>query len=68
MMQYLRWFDSQMTKPTLLLIDGFSAHKLAVSNLKVDEEQGSLRHTKVMWLPSNATSVHQSLDQGIIQN
>jgi len=49
----------------LLLIDNFSAYELAVEIL---EEAKSLANTKVMWLPLNATSVHQPLDQGIIQN
>ena len=29
MKQYLEWFDSLMERPTLLLMDNFSAHILA---------------------------------------
>jgi hypothetical protein len=46
-------------------MDNFSAHELAVEQM---EEAGELRATKVMWLPPNATSYYQPLDQGIIQN
>ena len=52
-------------KKVLLLMDNFSAHELGVELL---EEAQALTNTKVMWLPPNATSVHQPLDQGIIQN
>lgn len=46
-------------------MDNFSAHKLGVELM---EEVKGLSHTKVMWLPPNATSNYQPLDQGIIQN
>jgi hypothetical protein len=64
--EYLLWFDQQMRikgKKALLLIDNFSAHELAIEQL---QESNSLIHTKVMFLPPNATSIHQPLDQGII--
>jgi hypothetical protein len=44
-------------------MDNFSAHKAGLEQLR-----DSLQNTKVMWLPPNATSIHQPLDQGIIQN
>jgi hypothetical protein len=68
MKEYLLWFDQQMRikgKRALLLMDNFSAHELAIEQI---EESIHLTNTKVMWLPPNATSVHQPLDQGIIQN
>ena len=52
-------------KYILLLMDNFSAYKVAVELLGGLD---SLLNTKVMWLPPNATSIHQPLDQGIIQN
>ena len=42
-------------KKALLLIDNFSAYKLAVEIL---EEAKSLANTKVMWLLLNATLVY----------
>ena len=64
MQEYLLWFDQEMRKQgkhALLLMDNFSAHEAGL-------EQVSLTNTKVKWLPPNATSIHQPLDQGIIQN
>ena len=69
MKEYLRWFDAQMriqNKHALLLMDNFSAHELAVE--QIEEMTTPLTNTKVIWLPPNATSIHQPLDQGIIQN
>jgi hypothetical protein len=69
MKEYLRWFDTQMkiqNKHAFLLMDNFSAHEFAVE--QITEMTTSLINTKVMWLPPNATSIHQPLDQGIIQN
>jgi DDE superfamily endonuclease len=66
MTKYLLWFNQEMKKQgkhVLLLMDNFSAHEVALEQLP-----DSLSNTKVMWLPPNATSVHQPLDQGIIQN
>ena len=65
MVEYLNWFNQEMIKQgkkALLLMDNFSAHELGV------ELAGPLSNVKVMWLPPNATSIHQPLDQGIIQN
>ena len=50
-------------KYVVLLMDNFSAHEVAVEQLKE-----SLINTKVRWLPPNATAIHQPLNQGIIQN
>ena len=61
---YLHWFDSQMDHPVVLLVDGFSAHELGLTLI---EEGGGLHHTRVIFLPPNATSVCQPLDQGIIR-
>lgn len=68
MKEYLRWFDSLMERPTLLLMDNFSAHKLAYETFHGDNATEKLRWTTVIWLPTNTTSQHQPLQQGIIQN
>jgi hypothetical protein len=68
MKEYLLWLDMQMRvkgKRALLLMDNFSAHEVAVEQLM---EAQQLTNTKIMWLPPNATSHHQPLDQGIIEN
>jgi hypothetical protein len=67
MLEFLRDFDNLMTtrgRKVLLLMDNFSAHELAVETI---EEAKTLRFTKVIWLPANLTSLHQPLDEGIIQ-
>jgi hypothetical protein len=54
----LLWFDQQIRikgRKALLLIDNFSAYKLAVEQIK---EEVNLTNTKVMWLPLNATSIY----------
>jgi hypothetical protein len=66
--EYLAWFNRRIRakgKEVLLLMDNFSAHEVAIEQM---EEIKALTNTKVMWLPPNATSVYQPLDQGIIQN
>jgi hypothetical protein len=67
MMEFLRDFDNYMAtrgRKVLLLMDNFSAHELAADTM---EEAKALHFTKVIWLPANSTSIHQPLDQGIIQ-
>ena len=65
--EYLLWFDGQMAgRQVLLLIDGFSAHHAGL-NLFHEEYPQGLSNTKVVFLPPNATSVCQPLDQGIIK-
>ena len=59
MKEYLRWFDNQMTKPTLLLMDNLSAHEKAVEIL-ASESKTELKWTTIIWLPPNATSLHQT--------
>ena len=66
MEEYLRWFDSQMERPSLLLMDYFSAHAKAIETFIGDAATEALRWTTVLCLPPNATS--QPLHQGIIQN
>jgi hypothetical protein len=69
MKEYLLWFDQRMRskgKKVLLLMDNFSAHELAAE--QIENGVVKLTNTKVMWLPPNATSIYQPLDQGIIQN
>ena len=66
MLEYLRWFDCQMQgRQVILLMDNFSAHECAVSQLEQMGTDG-LQNTQCIWLPANATSIHQPLDQGII--
>ena len=68
MLEYLKWFDRQMSKPTLLLLDGFSAHECAINTLKDSENPPfQLRWTRVEFLPPNTTSHWQPMDQGIIK-
>ncbi len=63
---WLRWFDQRMSgRRVLLLMDNFSAHHSALDAINA---MGGLQNTVVHFLPENATSVHQPLDQGIIQS
>jgi len=64
--EWLRWFDKQMSgRNVILLMNNFFAHELTVENI---EKAGDLQNTKIIWLSNNSTSLHQSLDQGIIKN
>ena len=63
--EWLIWFNLQMTgRKVLLLIDGFSAHKAGIALLQ--EERIELQNVTILFLPENATSLCQPLDQGII--
>ena len=67
MKEYILWFDQQMHgRNTILLMDNFSAH-LSGFELIMSDENLVLRNVKVVFLPPNATSVCQPLDQGIIR-
>ncbi|KAF2164155.1 hypothetical protein M409DRAFT_25501 [Zasmidium cellare ATCC 36951] len=67
MLQWLRWFDSQMSgRRVVLVMDNFSAHETAVNELDTLPAEYGLRNTEVVWLPPNTTSKSQPLDQGII--
>lgn len=64
MVEWLYWFDQQVTgRKVLLLMDNFSAHTAAVEALKLMP----LKNTVICWLPPNSTSKYQPLDQGIIR-
>ena len=47
MIQYFRWFNRQMVRSTLLLMNDFAAHKLAIIKL-LQNDDDSLHHTKIM--------------------
>ena len=65
MVEWLKWFDARVKRPVLLLMDNFSIHELG---LRLIEEASGLQNVTVKWLPPNAISVHQPMDQGIIKN
>lgn len=65
--EYLMWFDGKMYgRKVVLLIDGFSAHQSGI-DLYLSKYPAGLKHTKIIFLPPNATSICQPLDQGIIR-
>jgi hypothetical protein len=67
MVQYLRWFDNLMAgRKVILLMDNFSAHESAVTELESMPLGTGLVNTEICWLPPNTTSKLQPLDQGII--
>ena len=64
--EWLRWFDERMhDRSIFLLMDNFFAHTVGLFTINAIIK---LQHTTVQWLPPNSTSLHQPLDQGIIQN
>jgi hypothetical protein len=64
--EWLIWFNKRMTaRQVLLLVDGFSAHEAGLNLL--EEEGIEIANVKVVFLPTNATSLCQPLDQGIIR-
>lgn len=64
MEQWLRTFYLRIGRQrrVLLLMDNFSAHLLAL------EKAPPPSNIRIVFLPANATSLYQPLDQGIIQN
>ena len=52
-------------RKVLLLLDGFSAH---LSGLREWQEKSGHPNIQVEFLPGNATSLYQPMDQGIIRN
>ena len=50
------------TRSVLLLMDNFKAH---INGVELQPPPANIR---IQWLPPNATSLYQPLDQGIIQN
>lgn len=65
--EWLLWFISNhRDRKTLLLIDGFSAYKCGIDLLEA-EYPDFLWNVRIEFLPANATSLCQPLDQGIIK-
>jgi DDE superfamily endonuclease len=63
--EWLRCFNERMRNRRVLLIDSFSAHQAGID---LTEDLGyALTNVRVEFLPTNATSVCQPLDQGIIR-
>jgi hypothetical protein len=63
MMQYLRWFNNLMVgRKVILLMDNFSAHESAVTELESMPLSTGLVNTQICWLPPNTTSKLQPLD------
>lgn len=57
MIEWLYWFDQQVTgRKVLLLMDNFSAHVAAIEALQMRP----LQNTVICWLPPNATSIANS--------
>ncbi|KAI1006555.1 hypothetical protein K3495_g1668 [Podosphaera aphanis] len=68
MIEYLKWFDGQISgRKVILIMDNFSAHKAAFEYLNSNPST-MLKNTKVIFLPPNVTSLHQPLNQGIIHS
>ena len=66
--QYLKWFNNQMVRrQVFFLCNRFSAHKIIIHAI-INKEKLRLRYTRVEFLPTNATSLYQPLNQGIINN
>lgn len=64
---YLLWFNRKMAgRQVIFLIDEFSAYHAGLNLLQEEFPQG-LRNAKIIFLPANATSVCQPLDEGIIK-
>ena len=65
--EYLLQFDNQVEgRKVVLLIDGFSAYKTGL-DLLLESYPTGLRNTTVIFLFTNATSICQPLNQGIIR-
>ena len=61
--EYLRWFNGNVSRKVVLLIDNFSAHQ---SGWDIIVAEGGLFNVSVIFLSGNAISLCQSLDQDII--
>ena len=61
--KYLRWFNDNVSRKVVLLIDNFSAHQ---SGWNIIIAEGGLFNVSVIFLSVDAISLCQPLDQGII--
>ena len=61
--EYLRWFNGNVSRKVVLLIDNFSAHQ---SGWDIIVAEGGLSNVSIIFLSVNTTSLCQPLDQGII--
>ena len=61
--EYLRWFNGNVSRKVVLLIDSFSAYQSGWDTIVAE---GGLSNVSVIFLPANATSLCQPLDQVII--
>lgn len=65
--EHLLWFDGEMVgRQVILLIDRFLVYHARLNFFYKEFLQG-LTNTIVIFFPANATSVCQSLDQGIMK-
>jgi DDE superfamily endonuclease len=64
--EWLRWFNKRIrNRKVLLLINSFSAYQAGID---LTEDLGyALTNVRIEFLPTNATSVCQPLNQGIIR-
>ena len=76
-LEFLEWFANQIRakkpyKKVVLFMDSFSAHESAVREIQErdanDPSRQKFTNIRIEFLPKNATSVYQPMDQGIIAN
>ena len=63
--KWIKWFDSMMDRPVLLILHPHRAHEISYSTLS---DTYTLRNTQIVFLPPNASPLYQPMELGILQN